>query len=131
MTDKLKDYNQTLVEMLIGLFFYGMVITIIGFITSKCSWLYILGSVVGLFLSVCLILNMYLTIDTALDMDSNSATKFMKKRTILRMVIILVVAAAGIQIHMYVFVGIILGIMGIKISAYMQPVIHRFRVKNK
>lgn len=73
---------------------------------------------------------MYLTIDTALDLDPESANKYMVRRTLVRKFLTVLAAAVGIKIHMLTFSGIILGVLGIKIAAYLQPLIHR-RVSEK
>ena len=114
MTEEFKEINPVLLELLAGLGIYGAAAGAAGMVTSG-----------GLFFAVCLILNMYLTIDTALDLDPESANKYMVRRTLVRKVLTVLAAAVGIKIHMLTFSGIILGVLGIKIAAYLQPLIHR------
>ena len=123
MTEEFKEINPVLLELLAGLGIYGAAAGAAGMVTSGGSLYFLAGILAGLFFAVCLILNMYLTIDTALDPES--ANKYMVRRTLVRKVLTVLAAAVGIKIHMLTFSGIILGVLGIKIAAYLQPLIHR------
>lgn len=124
MMKELKEINPVLLELLAGLGIYGAAAGAAGMVTSGGSVYFLVGILTGLFLAACLVLNMYLTINTALDLDPESANKFMVRRTLVRKFLTVLVAAAGIRIHMLTFSGIILGVLGIKIAAYLQPMIH-------
>lgn len=125
MIKEFKEINPILLELLAGLGIYGAAAGAAGMVTSGGSVYFLGGILTGLFLAACLVLNMYLTIDTALDLDPESANKYMVRRTLVRKFLTVLVAAAGIRIHMLTFSGIILGVLGIKIAAYLQPLIHR------
>lgn len=128
--EELKEIDPVLLELLAGLGIYGAAAGAAGMVTSGGSLYFLAGILAGLFFAVCLILNMYLTIDTALDLDPESANKYMVRRTLVRKFLTVLAAAVGIKIHMLTFSGIILGVLGIKIAAYLQPLIHR-RVSEK
>ena len=121
--EELKEINPVLLELLAGLGIYGEAAGAAGMVTSGGSLYFLGGILAGLFLAACLILNMYLTIDTALDLDPESANKYMVRRTLVRKFLTVLAAAVGIKIHMLTF-------SGIKIAAYLQPLIHR-RVSEK
>lgn len=125
MIEEFKEINPVLLELLAGLGIYGAAAGSAGMVTSGGSVYFLGGILTGLFLAACLVLNMYVTIDTALDLDPESANKYMVRRTLVRKFLTVLVAAAGIRIHMLTFSGIILGVLGIKIAAYLQPLIHR------
>lgn len=124
MMKELKEINPVLLELLAGLGIYGAAAGAAGMVTSGGSVYFLVGILTGLFLASCLVLNMYLTINTALDLDPESANKYMVRRTLVRKFLTVLVAAAGIRIHTLTFSGIILGVLGIKIAAYLQPMIH-------
>ena len=124
MMKELKEIKPILLEFLAVLGIYGAAAGAAGMVTSGGSVYFLGGILTGLFLAACLVLNMYLTIDTALDLDPESANKYMVRRTLVRKFLTVLVAAAGIRIHMLTFSGIILGVLGIKIAAYLQPMIH-------
>jgi hypothetical protein len=111
----------TLIDLWIGIFLYFILLEIIGFIFVPNRITYTLGLLTGCVTAGFLAWHMYDSLDTALDMGEADAVKHSKKSSALRLLVMLVVALAGMKLSLLSFPGIIIGILGLKISAFFQP----------
>lgn len=126
---KLKSMNETLLDLIIGIIIYGVLVGVLGMITSKGNLFFLLGVVAGTIVAIGLMFHMLYSIDGVLDMDPKTANTYMMKRAFLRFLIMAVTAVIAIKIHFLCFLGVILALMGIKISALMQRFINRYITK--
>lgn len=126
---KLKSMNETLLDLIIGIIIYGVVVGVLGMITSKGNLFFLLGVAIGTVVAIGLMFHMLYSIDGVLDMDPKTANTYMMKRAFLRFLIMAVTAVIAIKIHFLCFLGVILALMGIKISALMQRFINRYITK--
>ena len=66
-------------------------------------------------------------LDIALDMDPENARKHTLKSAFQRTFIMAAVLMVSMIWYSYVHpIGVVLGLMGVKMTAYMQPYVHRF-----
>ena len=117
--------DTTLKELLIGIIAMGFLfqITIVWFIKNKIS--FSLGLWIGVFLAVFLAWHMWKTIDEALDMGEAGAQKVMRKQSLLRYAIIIIVLAVLMCTEYANPLAAFLGVMTLKVAAYLQPVTHK------
>ena len=117
--------DTTLKELLIGFIAMGFLfqITIVWFIKNKIS--FSLGLWIGVFLAVFLAWHMWKTIDEALDMGEAGAQKVMRKQSLLRYAIIIIVLAVLMCTEYANPLAAFLGVMTLKVAAYLQPVTHK------
>lgn len=122
----LKKINRTLLEMWLGMVFFGIVCEIValafrvgdhlGF--SKSLWF-------GILLAVAAAQHMYKTLDRALDLGEGQAQKMIFTGYIMRYVIlvafILVIIYTRVMNPLIVF----LGYMSLKVTVYLQPSTHK------
>lgn len=128
MTNKI---NQTLAELIAGILCSGAVIwlgslLILG-IHLKFAFIFWIGVATAIGLSV----HMYRSIDRALDMDPDSASKYMRKAYITRTMIIIAVGLVVVRIDSNNIVAMFIGILCLKFGAFLQPVIHRYFGKDE
>lgn len=121
MTKKIGKINPTVIDLVIGILIYGIFLEIIGMIFVENRVSYTLGLLLGLFAAVLLVIHMYTTLDRALDMDSKSASSYIQKRSFLRALVMLATVALGMIFQQISFFAIVIGILGLKISAFLQP----------
>lgn len=126
---KLKSMNETLLDLIIGIIIYGVTVGVLGMITSGGNLFFLLGITAGILIAIGLSFHILYSIDGVLDMDSKNANLYMIKRAFLRFLIMAVSAVGAIKLHFLCFLGLILALMGIKISALMQRFIHRYITK--
>lgn len=111
----------TVLDLWIGLGIYFVIFEIIGLIFVENRIPYTIGLILGCFTAAFLAWNMFVSIDQALDMSEHDAIKYTKRKSILRALVMLVVAFVGMRVLWISFPGVIIGILGLKISAFLQP----------
>lgn len=118
--------KRTVREMYLGLLCWGIVLLLpVFFVPNKIP--YISGVITGCLAAVFLLIHMYKHIDIALDMDKKSAEAYMRRTSLARTLIMALVVGGSVYLGRYVHpAGVVLGIFGMKVSAYMQPVIHKY-----
>jgi len=122
----LEDGKKTLKGLLLGILLYTIPFVLIGIFIGKERTPYFLGLFLGIIVAMGLALNLYRSIEHCLLLDPESAEKTMKKKAVIRYIIM--ACAVGISfgfpniIHP---VGMFFGLLGLKVSAYVQPFIHR------
>ena len=72
---------------------------------------------------------MYRSIDKALDLDENSAGKKLQMQSIIRYVGIVMVMGITMVNGFTNPLAAFLGIMGLKVAAYMQPFTHKLIIR--
>ena len=111
----------TLIDLWIGIILYFIIFEIIGLIFVSNRITYTLGLLTGCVTAGFLAWHMYSILDTALDMAQEDAVNYSKKYSALRLLVMLVVALAGMKFSLLSFPAVIIGILGLKISAFFQP----------
>ncbi len=122
----LKRLDPTVRDLLIGALLYGIIVEIAGLILVENRLNYTLGILVGYISVVFLICHMYLTLEKALDMDHDAATKYGLRNSILRYVIMFAILVVAILAPQISVIAVIIMIFGMKISAFLQPLINKY-----
>lgn len=124
MKEKIKA-NQTLVELVIGIFCFGAVCQIVGIFFTHDQLAYAVSLWIGIIAAVGMAIHMNYTINKVLAYDEGTAEKVARSSYFLRygcaMVLLGVAAVTGVTNLIVTF----LGIMGLKIGAYLQPFMHK------
>jgi len=122
----MKKARQLLKEMFAGLLVWLIPVLIILVIAADNKLAAAAGVLFGGMAAAGLLLHMFHHLDIALGMDVKHAQKHMQLSSLKRfffMAFVLAVSMAG-----YKFIhpaGTVLGLFGMKISAYLQPVVHK------
>ena len=111
----------TLIDLWIGIVLYFIVFEILGLIFVSNRIPYTLGLLTGCMAAGFLAWHIYNALDTALDLGEEDAVKHSRKTSALRLLVMLVVALAGMKFSLLSFPATIVGILGLKISAFFQP----------
>lgn len=123
----LKRINPVLPELIAGIILYGIVLQFTGmwFVNDKQQ--YTLGLWIGILLAMGMAVNMAVVILDAVDMMASRGTAV---RTGLWSVLRYVVVIGAFVAVWYFEVGnpvvMFLGVMGLKVSAYLQPFFQKF-----
>lgn len=121
--------NETGVELLIGNVVYYIIGQIIILFAAKERLYLSLGFLAGVIISMIMTIHMIISVEQALSYNENGAGKHMKKTAIIRMVgcgIILVLIGFTKIVDI---IGTLIGIMALKVSAYLQPFTHKVLVR--
>lgn len=122
--------NLILSEMILGIGFYGVIcqLVIIGVIlfgkTDRVLY-YSGGLWIGIIVAALMAVHMNYSISKALDFDESTAIKLSKKDAIIRYIASLFVFGVLMVTNILSPIVAFIGVMGLKIGAYMQPVTHK------
>ena len=126
---KLKNWlnglSDVLPDLLIGILLYGVVCEAVGLIFVKDRLFYSIGLLIGILCAMGMAVHMAWSLNMALDLGESGAVKKMQLHNLLRYGIVVVMIFAlwlsGIGNPVVAF----LGIMGLKVAAYLQPFTHK------
>lgn len=121
--------NETLKDLILGIGLYFVVISLIGVVVVEDKAGYILGVFFGSAVAVGMAVHMYQSLDKGLDMDPSSAQKYIFSRSMLRLFMMLVAAYIGIWLPWLSFIGVVLGLFGLKFTGLMQPLVSAYITK--
>lgn len=112
--------NETLFDLIFGCIVYSIVFEAIGLLAVENKGSYSLGLLLGTAVAIGLSVSMYKSLNNCLVMTEHQARRNMVFSTLLRAVVILLAAWIGMRSGYFSFPGIIIGILGLKISAYFH-----------
>lgn len=126
----MKNMNETLKDLIIGIVLSMIVVCTIGALVLNNKVAFILGDILGSVIAILLAIHLNATIARALDMNEEGAAKYTKKMSILRLIIMGCAVVVALTLpEVFNLIGTLLGILGLKISAYLQPLTNRFITK--
>jgi len=121
----MQETKQTLYELLAGvvlcflLFLLGNI-----FVSNRLA--YTLGLLLGNTIAGVMGVHMYRSLEQAMLYDEKTAAKKVQKGTVLRYVILLAGLAAALLLPEYIsIIGVALGVLSLKFSAFLQPLTHK------
>lgn len=115
----------TLQEMLLAMPVFGLVcqITIVWFVGDKLG--YSLGLWVGILTAACMAIHMNKSLETAFRYDESTAQKIVVKNNMIRYVCVVIICFLVMKSGFMNPLATFLGIMALKVSAYLQPFTHK------
>lgn len=127
MIEALKDKGKrTLADLIIGIALIDIV-ALAGNVFCKNKPAYSLGILLGCLVAVFMCIHMYVTLERAMLCDSKKAKAKTKLAAFLRMIVMVAALAAGALLPDYVsIIGVMIGILALKVSALMQPLTDKF-----
>lgn len=120
-----RKIDSTLFELCLGIFLYGVIFEIILLFFSR-EISYSLGLWIGIVLAMMGSVHMWWSLDRGLDMAEKDAVKSMGVNNIIRYLVLVLVTAILIYTGFANPIFTFCGYMGMKLSAYLNPLIHRF-----
>ena len=123
----MREAKKILKEMIIGVFIWSLPVLVMLAFIAENKPAAVCGVLAGAFKAAGIIYHMYKHLDIALDMDPENARKHTLKSAFQRTFIMVAVLMVSMIWYSYVHpIGVVLGLMGVKMTAYMQPYVHRF-----
>lgn len=123
--EKVKTYNRTLLEMYVGILFWGIACQIVGAFVVAKQGLYAGSLWFGILLALVSTLHMYRSLDRALDFDEKSATKLIYRSYVIRYVAVAVIFFLVMITEVMNPLVVFLAYMSLKVTAYLQPITHK------
>lgn len=129
---RLEEARRIRTELLIGIFITAFLELAVGIWIADNKPAYALGVLAGAAIAAGLLWHMYKSLDEALDMDPDSAVKYARKKSILRLVMMgLAVGISGAIPGILNPLGMFFGILALKFGTYFQPLVHKYIFKKK
>mgnify|MGYP004458306163 FL=1 len=126
----LKRLNDALPELVLGIILYGVVIELAGvwFVTDKLR--YSTGLLIGILLAAGMAINMAVVLQDAVDLygGEHAQGKIIAK-SILRYLIVVIVFFVMMKFEFGNLFSAFIGVLGLKVAAYMQPLTHKLVLK--
>lgn len=125
-----RKIDQTLLELWLGILAYGVVFEIVLLFFSRNST-YSIGLWIGVFLALAGAFHMWWSLDRGLDLPEKEAVKSLGAQNIIRYAVLVMVMGALMFVDFANPIFTFCGYMGMKVSAYLNPLVHRLRAGKK
>lgn len=125
-----RKIDQTLLELWLGILAYGVVFEIALLFFSR-NPAYSIGLWIGVFLAVAGAFHMWWSLDRGLDLPEKEAVKSLGAQNIIRYVVLVIVLGVLMCTEFANPIFAFCGYMGMKASAYLNPLVHRLRTGKK
>ena len=112
--------NETLFDLIFGCVVYSLIFEVTGLLVVENKGSYSMGLLLGTVVAVGLSVSMYKGLNRCLLMTEQQAGRSMAFGSLFRAAVILLAAWIGMRSAYFSFPGIIIGILGLKISAYLH-----------
>lgn len=117
--------NQTLLELLAGIILMGILIQLVHLIAVDEYLYHAIGLWAGVAVACFWAIHMQRSIEDALDLGEDRATKKAISSYAMRMLVSLIVLGAVIYYDLGNVFSLFVGVFLLKISAYLQPLTHK------
>lgn len=125
-----RKIDPTLLELWLGILAYGVVFEIALLVFSR-NPSYSIGLWIGVFLAAAGAFHMWWSLDRGLDLPEKEAVKSLGAQNIIRYVVLVIVLGVLMYTNLANPILAFCGYMGMKVSAYLNPLIHRLRAGKK
>ncbi len=121
--------KRTLYELFAGIV-VCLLLFLLGNLFVSNHLAYTLGLVLGGVIAGTMSIHMYNALQRAMLYDAETAAKKIQKGTILRLFFMLAGLVAALVLPQWIsIIGVALGVLSLKFSAYLQPLTHKFLEK--
>lgn len=131
ITKKLKNMNETLSGMLMGIVLSGTVFQAAFVWFAENKLYFSAGLWIGVLISVFMAIHMNYSIQNAVELNEEDAPGYYRKLYAIRMGVVLAVFGAAVLLRLGSPAALFLGLFTLKIGAYLQPVLHKLFFKRR
>ena len=126
-----KTDNTVLKDMIIIMLLYGINAQIVCLIIPGDHLRMTAGLWIGVAEGVFMVIHMKNSLDEALDYGEQEAQKYMQKSYAIRYLAVVVIFMAACWLQIANVLTLFVGIMSLKLAAYLQPFMHKLFAKFK
>lgn len=118
--------RKTYYEMLAAIVFQVIAVGAAGALISRQYVTFPVSVIIGGAVAASILRHMFKTIDIVLNLDSETARKYGRRQSVIRIALMGLILCAAFYFKEYVNPwGVCLGIFTLKFSAYLQPFAHK------
>lgn len=121
--------NSTLIELLMGILVVGIVSQLVCLLFFSQKIYHAVGLWSGIAVSAGMAIHMQRSIEDGLDLMGESGVKYMQRASAMRMLVACIVMAVIMYFDWGNPLTLLVGVMALKLAAYMQPLMHRLLEK--
>ena len=126
----LKRLNDALPGLVLGIIFYGIAIELVGVWFASDKLRFTSGRMIGIGAAIGMAIHMAVVLLDAVDFaGAEKAKRRIIAKSILRYIVVVVIFLVMMIFHLGSLFSAFLGVMGLKASAYMQPLMHKAFMK--
>lgn len=126
-----KSGDNILCEMILLILIYGMLFQIGGLLFTRDKLFYSTGLWIGILIAIFMLIYMYRILKRELGGPSKEVVKYVRLHFFIRYFAVVLVYGLVIVIPLGNPLSCFAGIMGLKLAAYFQPLLHHFLKKKK
>lgn len=121
--------DNTAKELAAGIIVYGILVQIICLVVTDHRLSVSVGLWIGIATALGMMVHMKRSIEDALDFGEEGAAKHMRKTYVIRLFIVAIVFGVIAYFRVGNIIMALIGVMSLKMSAYLQPWTHRIFVR--
>lgn len=125
MTEKLKKINPALPELMAGIFFFGLICQAVGVWLTGQKLIYSISLWLGILAALVMSYHMAWALSGALETGRADAEAKIRKQNLLRYGVLILLFAFILLTKTLNPLYTFLGVMGLKVGAYLQPFTHK------
>lgn len=118
---KLRKINTALPGLLTGIVLFGILCQIAGFFLVEDKADYSIGLWIGVFTAIFMSFHMAVSLNSAVERDAKGAQAAATRQNIIRYLAVVIILGILMVTKIGNPLAAFLGVMGLKISAYLQP----------
>lgn len=134
MRTRLREINTALPGLLLGIILFGVLCQIAGLFLVEDKTGYSIGLWIGVLTAVFMAFHMAITLNSTVERDVKGAQAAATRQNIIRYLIVIIILGILMLTEIGNPLAAFVGVMGLKISAYVQPLFaklsHNKREKN-
>lgn len=126
----LRRLNDALPGLVLGIVIYGIIIELVGvwFVEDKLR--YSTGLLIGISVAIGLAINIAVVIRDAVEIyGADGARNRLIIKSVLRYVVVVIVFFVMVKFNLGNLFSAFIGVLGLKVSAYLQPFAHKVILK--
>lgn len=128
--NRIRGINSALPGLLLGIILFGAVSQIVGIFLVADRMNYSIGLWTGVLTAVFMAFHMAITLNHAVERDVKGAQATATRQNLLRYLIVIVILGILMVTKIGNPIAAFVGIMGLKVSAYLQPLFAKLSHKN-
>lgn len=117
--------SLVLKELILGILIYGIIALLIGLLFTPNASTYTVGLLIGLLTAVGMAVHMERAMSTALDLGPGGAEQHIRKTYLIRTLIVILIFGLAVYFRVGSVWSLFIGVMGLKVAAYIQPLIEK------
>jgi hypothetical protein len=122
---RLKKINTALPGLLLGIVAFGIICQIIGLFLVKDKADYSIGLWIGVLTAIFMAFHMAISLNNSIELGERRAQAAVTRNNIIRYLVVVIIMAILMLTNIGNPLAAFLGVMGLKVSAYAQPLLSR------